>query len=208
MNNDHNIHLCVQYMAERIAYKRDRTTAMDIHKTNADEVAEESMDALRAMPSWLWNDYVVRVRAKGYSLVERPDKKGVLKGYTVGKDDVIYKAPELGKGRKLMASKSEAIWRKLHNQSETKSIQPTGITGTKPVTPVTIKPMTLSDKPVADYSSWHNGTSRYELTHDGKTYLFYIPDNVVHVFNDEFDYRETMNRKELGGRLVRGTDCI
>lgn len=62
----------------------------------------------RSMPSWSWDDYVAKVRAKGYTLEERRDKKGVLCGYTVGVGDVIYKASELGKGRNLMASKIEA----------------------------------------------------------------------------------------------------
>ena len=56
---------------------------------------------------------------------------------------------------------------------------------------------TTGDRPVADYSSWHDGTSRYELTQDGRDYRFYIPDNVMQLFDDEFDYRETANHKEL-----------
>ena len=71
------------------------------------------------MPSWSWNDYVARVRKKGYTLEERRDKKNVLRGYTVGIGDVIYKASELGKGRTLMASKIETTWNRLHNRSAT-----------------------------------------------------------------------------------------
>ena len=56
---------------------------------------------------------------------------------------------------------------------------------------------TASDRPVTDYSSWHDGTSRYELTHDGRDYRFYIPNNVMQLFDDEFDYRETANHNEL-----------
>ena len=104
-NNDHNIHLRAQYAAERVALQRGWTTAMDIRKSNADEVAGELAGILRSMPSWSWDDYVAKVRAKGYTLEERRDKKGVLRGYTVGVGDVIYKASELGKGRNLMASK-------------------------------------------------------------------------------------------------------
>ena len=37
---------------------------------------------------------------------------------------------------------------------------------------------------------------------DGKTSLFYIPDDVMQVFNDEFDYRETANWKELTDMAV------
>lgn len=179
---------------------------MEIHKANAVKVAEDLMDILRAMPSWSWDDYVERVQAKGYTLVERPDDKGGIKGYVVGKGKAKFKASELGKGRKLMASKIEQTWQKLHGQSETKSVQTVGKTMTKTDVPVAAKPVAKplqhSAKPVADYSAWREDTSQYELTHDGKTSLFYIPDDVMQIFNDEFDYRETSNWKELTDMAV------
>ena len=203
-NNDHKIHIRAHDAAQAVAIQRGWITAMEIHNTNAVMVADDLMEILRAMPSWSWDDYVARVRAKGYTLVERPDDKGGIKGYVVGKGKAKFKASELGKGRKLMASKIEQTWQKLHGQSETKPVQPVGITGTKtdaPVVPVAAKsetqPATHSGKPVADYSSWRENTSRYELTQDGTTSLFYIPDDVMQMFDDEFDYRETSNWEEL-----------
>lgn len=198
-NNDHNIHLRTQYAAERVARQRGWTTAMDIHRMNADEVAAALTDILRSMPSWSWIDYVARVRANGYTLEERRDKQGVLRGYTVGKDDVIYKASELGKGRNLMASKIESTWNRIHNQVDAELKQDVNDIDAKPVTsPVTTE--TASDKPVVDcstYSLWKDGTSRYDLAHEDKNYRFYIPDKVMQLFDDEFDYRETANHKEL-----------
>lgn len=196
-NNDHNIHLRAQYAAERVARSRGWTTAMEIRRTNADEVAEELMGILRSMPSWSWDDYVARVRAKGYTLEERRDKKDVLRGYTVGISDVIYKASELGKGRNLMASKIEATWNRLHNQSVTELKQNGNQVKILAATSSEAKPETTYEKSVATYSTWREGASRYELAHDGKDYKFYIPDNVMQLFDDEFDYRETANHKEL-----------
>ena len=208
-NNDHQIYSRAHDAAQAVAIQRGWMTAMEIHKANAVKVADDLMDILRAMPSWSWDDYVARVEAKGYTLKERPDSKGGIKGYVVGKGKARFKASELGTGRKLLASKIEQTWRKLHSQSETKSVQPVGKTGAKtdtPVIPVAAKPdtqpATLSDKPFAYYSSWRDGTSRYELTHGGNTSLFYIPDDVMQVFNDEFDYRETSNWKELTDMAV------
>lgn len=196
-NNDHNIHLRAQYAAERVARQRGWTTAMEIRKTNADEVIAGLMEVLRSMPSWSWEDYVARVRAKGYTLEERRDKQGVLRGYTVGVGDVIYKASALGKGRNLMASKIEATWNKLHKQSVTELKQNGSKVKTQTETTTDTKPGTTCDKPVIDYCSWREGTLKYELAHEGKDYRFYLPDNVVQLFNDEFDYRETTNHKEL-----------
>lgn len=208
-NNDHKIHIRAHDAAQTVAIKRGWITAMEIHKANAVKVAEDLMDILRAMPSWSWDDYVARVRSKGYTLIVRPDKKNAIKGYTIGKGKAIFKASELGTGRKLMASKIETTWRKLHNQSETKSVQPVGKTDTKtdaPVVPVAAKPvakpMQHSGEPVTDYLSWRDGTSRYELMQDGNTSQFYIPDDVMQMFNDEFDYRETPNWKELTDMAV------
>lgn len=196
-NNDHNIHLRAQYAAERVARKRGWTTAMDIRRANADEVAAGLMEVLRSMSSWSWEDYVARVRKKGYTLEERRDKKDVLRGYTVGIGDVIYKASELGKGRNLMASKVEATWQKLHKQSVTELRQNKNKIKTLVATTTDTKAEIACDRPVIDYTSWREGTSRYELTHEGKDYKFYIPDNVMRLFDDEFDYRETANHIEL-----------
>lgn len=196
-NNDHNIHLRAQYAAERIARKRGWTTAAEIRRTNADEVARVLTGILRSMPSWSWNDYVARARKKGYTLEERRDKKDVLRGYTVGIGDIIYKASELGKGRTLMASKIETTWNRLHNRSVTELKQEGNKIPAQTATRSDADLKTTGDRPVADYSSWHDGTSRYELTQDGRDYRFYIPDNVMQLFDDEFDYRETANHKEL-----------
>lgn len=201
-NNDHQIYSRAHDAAQAVAIQRGWITAMEIHKANADKVADDLMGILRAMPSWSWSDYVARVMAKGYTLKERKDDKGAIKGYTVGKGKAKFKASELGTGRKLMASKIETTWQKLHCQSETMLVQPVKKTGTKTVTPVVTKPIAHRDKPVADYSSWRENTSRYELTHDGETSLLYIPDAAMQVFNDEFDYRETSNWKELTDMAV------
>ena len=211
-NNDHKIHIRAHDAAQAVAVKRGWITAKEIHKANADRVAEDLTDILLAMPSWSWDDYVVRVLARGYTFVTRPDSKGGIKGYVVGKGRAKFKASELGRGRKLMASRIEQTWQRLHAKAETKPEQPVGKTGARtvaPAVPAAAKPATQpaahSDRPagpVADYSAWREGTSRYELTQGSNDYRFYIPDNVMQVFNDEFDYRETVNHKELTDMAV------
>lgn len=195
-NNDHNIHIRAQEAAQNVALQRGWITAAEIHRMNADKVADDLMDILRAMPSWSWNDYAARIRAKGYTIMIRPGKKGVY-GYSIGKGKARFKASELGTGRKLTASRIENTWNKLHSQSAVKSAQPVKKSGTKPVAPVVSKPVVSPDKQVTDYTSWREGTSRYELTHGDKTSQFYIPNDVMQIFDDEFDYREIANWQEL-----------
>lgn len=200
-NNDHNIHIRAQEAAQAVAIRRGWLTAAEIHRMNANKIADDLMDILRAMPSWSWEDYAARIRAKGYTIMIRPGKKGPY-GYSIGKGKARFKASELGTGRKLTASRIENTWNKLHSQSETKSVQPVKNAGTKPVAPVVSKPVVSPDKQVTDYTSWREGTSRYELTHGGITSQFYIPNDVMQVFDDEFDYREIANWQELTDMAV------
>ena len=200
-NNDHNIHIRAQEAAQAVAIRRGWITAAEIHKMNADKIADDLMEILCAMPSWSWEDYAARIRTKGYSIMIRPGKKGPY-GYSIGMGKARFKASELGTGRKLTASRIEDTWNKLHSQSMTKANQPDKIAGTKPVAPVVSKPVVSPDKQVTDYTSWREGTSRYELTHGGKTSQFYIPDDIMQVFDDEFDYREIVNWQELTDMAV------
>lgn len=200
-NNDHNIHIRAQEAAQAVAIRRGWITAAEIHWMNADKIADDLMDILRAMPSWSWNDYAARIRAKGYTIMIRPGKKGVY-GYSIGKGKARFKASELGTGRKLTASRIENTWNRLHSQSAIKSAQPVKESGPKPVAPVVSKSVVSPDKQVTDYTSWREGTSRYELTHGGKTSQFYIPNDVMQVFDDEFDYREIVNWQELTDMAV------
>lgn len=200
-NNDHNIHIRAQVAAQAVAIRRGWITAAEIHKMNADKIADDLMDILRAMPSWSWEDYAARIRAKGYTIMIRPGKKGPY-GYSIGMGKARFKASELGTGRKLTASRIENTWNKLHSQSAAKAKQPVKKTGTKPVAPVVSKPVVSLNKQVTDYTSWREETSRYELSHGGKTSQFYIPNDVMQVFDDEFDYREIVNWQELTDMAV------
>jgi len=200
-NNDHNIHIRAQEAAQNVALQRGWITAAEIHAMNAEKVADDLMDILRAMPSWSWQDYAARIRVKGYSIMIRPGKKGVY-GYSIGMGKATFKASELGTGRKLTASRIEDTWNRLHRQTEAKPKQPVRKAGTQPVAPVISKPVATQDKQVTDYMSWRENTTRYELAHGGKISQFYIPKDVMQVFDDAFDYREVVNWKELTDMTV------
>lgn len=200
-NNDHNIYIRAQEAAQAVAIRRGWTTAAEIHKMNADKIADDLTEILRTMPSWSWEDYTARIRSKGYIIMIRPGKKGPY-GYSIGMGKARFKASELGTGRKLTASRIENTWNRLHSQSAEKAKQPVKKAGAKPVVPVVSKPVVSPDKQVTDYTSWREGTSRYELTHGGKTSQFFIPNDVMQVFDDEFDYREIANWQELTDMAV------
>lgn len=58
------------------------------------------MEVLRAMPLWSWDEYKNALAQKGYTVHERKDKKGTLRGYALVKGNTKYKASELGIGKK------------------------------------------------------------------------------------------------------------
>ncbi len=53
-----------------------------------------------------------------------------------------------------------------------------------------------------DYTHYRPDTIPYTLDHDGKECRYYIPEKVMDLFNDEFDYRETANCQELTNLAV------
>ena len=119
INNDHNIHLRAQRAAERVAKKRGWTTAAQVRNRNMPQVNRDCMNVLKAMPSWSWDKYKNALIRKGYTVHEREDKKGILRGYALMNGNTKYKASELGIGRNLMVSKLPATWKKLHHQPAT-----------------------------------------------------------------------------------------
>lgn len=175
-NNDRNIHLRAQRAAERIARKRGWQTATNIHAINSKSVSRDCLDVLSKMGEWSLDDYFARLEAKGYDVKIRTDEKGVIRGYILKKGNAKFKASELGKGRNLMASKLEGTWKKLHNTAEQH---------------------TRDDYNHYDYTVYRSGTHRTEIEHDGISYTRFIPEPVMKVFDDSFDYRETENWADL-----------
>ncbi len=53
-----------------------------------------------------------------------------------------------------------------------------------------------------DYTRYRPDTIPYTLEHDGKERRYNIPEKVMDLFNDEFDYRETANCQELNNFAV------
>ena len=191
INNDHNIHLRAQRAAERVAKKRDWTTAAQIRISNVHQVNRDCMDILKSMQSWSWEAYKNALIRKGYAIHEREDKQGILRGYALVHGNTKYKASELGIGRNLMISKLPATWNKLHYKS--------GVT-TLNSKPEDIQPKHIQ-KPSASnatrYNTYRSDTVPYTLNHEGKEHQLYIPEKVLDYFNDEFDYRSVSNCKEL-----------
>ncbi len=198
INNDHDIHLRAQRAAERVALKRGWTTAAEVRETNIGQVNRDCMETLQSMESWSWDEYVARLRSKGYEFWELRDNKKILRGYVLKKGNARYKASELGRGRNLMATKLESTWKKLHAAPKTRTVSTQPAAGKSiPTTPRTIPVHAQGTTPVPQYTGYRPGTSPYHIDIDGESRRFFIPDEALDVFNDEFDYRETANSRDL-----------
>lgn len=180
INNDSNIHLRAQRAAERIARKRGWQTAANIRETNRQTVSRDCLDVLGKMNRWSLDDYFAGLEAKGYDVRTRTDSKGVVRGYILQRGNARFKASELGKGRNLMASKLEGTWKSLHKNDRRQTQSGSGADAIRP-----------------DYSSYFPDSRKIDIDYDGETYTRFIPNQVMKLFDDEFDYREIGNWADL-----------
>ena len=195
INNDHNIHLRAQRAAERVAKKRGWTTAAQVRNSHIHQVNRDCMDALKSMQSWSWEAYKNALVRKGYTIHERKDGNGILRGYALVNKNTKYKASELGVGRNLMISKLPKTWEKLHYQSRVGTSNTT-FKGTEQAP----KPSVYAN--YTQYNTCRSGTVPYTLNYENQNYHFYIPEKVLDCFNDEFDYRIVANSQELTDMAV------
>jgi len=180
INNDSNIHIRAQRAAERVARKRGWKTAADVREVNKRQVSKDCLDVLRNMDKWSLDGYFAGLRAKGYDIHTRPDKDNKIRGYVLRKGNAKFKASEIGMGRNLMASKLEGTWNKLHDTSEQHRQNGNSDSDTR-----------------YDYTFFNPGAQRVEIDHDGEEYTRFIPEPVMRLFDDEFDYREVENWADL-----------
>ncbi len=196
INNDHQIHLRAQRAAERVARKRGWTTAAEVRETSIGQVNKDCMEALQSMDSWSWNGYAAILRVKGYEIWALRDSKDKLRGYVLKKGNSKYKASELGIGRNLMVTKLENTWKKLHADSTVK---------TTPKQPVVSKSTSVHAQETALTSRYTDcliGTIPYRINMDGESRRYFIPEDVIRLFEDEFDHREVANHKDLTDMAV------
>ena len=197
INNDHNIHLRAQRAAERVAKKRGWTTAAQVRNSNIHQVNRDCMDTLKSMQSWSWEEYKNTLIRKGYTIHERKDGNGILRGYALVNGNTKYKASELGVGRNLMISKLPKTWEKLHHKP-----QVTASSNQSKETRTEQTPKPLVSANYTQYNTYRSGTVSYTLNHENQNLHFYIPEKVLDCFNGEFDYRHTANSRELTDMAV------
>ncbi len=119
VNDAHFIYERAMEAARRINIQRGWLTAEERSEQNRQQIADDCLDILRQMPKFDWEEYARLLGRKGYVVGLRRDAKEMVRGYTVGKGNSVYKSSQLGTDRHLIPSKIEQTWRNLHPVKQT-----------------------------------------------------------------------------------------
>ena len=119
VNDAHFIYERAMEAARRINIQRGWLTAEERSAQNRKQIADDCLDILRQMSKFNWEEYVQWLGCKGYVVNLKRDSKDIVRGYTVGKGNSVYKSSQLGTGRHLTPSKIEQTWESLHPVEQT-----------------------------------------------------------------------------------------
>lgn len=173
--------------ANIINEKRGWVQSAQRRSENIQQISEDCIAILKAMPKFDWATYCQMVNAKGYDIKLTKDDTGVVKGYAIRKGNSIYKSSTLGKSRKLMPSKIEATWARLHASDKQTPVQ-------SKEADTQIRVHNNKEVMTQSKSSIHH----YSITVDGEQFEVDIPDIVKSVFDEELvDSDEETQRADL-----------
>ena len=114
INDAHFIGLRAVKAADVINLRRGWKDPMKIREEHIKQIVDDCMDVLGKLPEYSWLRYKSGLQSRGYEVEARYGKPFCPVAYTIKLGNSVYKASELGVGRKLMASKLEQTWKQLH----------------------------------------------------------------------------------------------
>ena len=133
VNDAHFIYERAMEAARRINIQRGWLTAEERSEQNRQQIADDCLDVLRQMVKFDWKEYVRLLGRKGYVVELRRDEKNIVRGYTVGKGNSVYKSSLLGAGRHLTPSRIEQTWQRLHPLEQSAAAETAGSSATQEV---------------------------------------------------------------------------
>ena len=193
-NPDSNIHLRAQAAVGIINIRRGWRSPLKIRKDELKKLNALCRDILRRMPQYSLSEFHSRLRAAGYEVIAKPDSKGEFHGHSIKKGNCHYKMSEIG--REFTISRLPDTWRKLH-KTDTAQLNPQTATSTKSSVATKPKPVTSGASRLPDYTVPITDCRPYEIERNGKNQHYYLPEKVVDLFDNEFDYRGISNSDEM-----------
>lgn len=91
---------------------------MEIREEHKLQIINDCMDVLRNLPRFEWWLYETELKKRGYEVKLNRDSLDMVRGYTIKMGNSTFKASELGKDRKLLASKLYRTWVQLHSEQQ------------------------------------------------------------------------------------------
>ena len=180
---------------------------MQIRDEHIRQIASDCMDVLRKMPEFHWWMYESELRKLGYEVKLNRDSMDQVRGYTIKMGNSSYKASDLSKDRKLLASRLYRTWVQLHEQHEEPVMESRNPARPKQETKAPIIPVSLpkknkndeeypvkpkSNKPLESASPLPVKSAAQEVYHDsfsvnGMDYDLTIPMSACQVMKDTLD---------------------
>ena len=118
INDAHFIGERAMKAAAIINMRRGWTDPMKIREEHIKQIVNDCMDVLGKLPEYSWLRYKSELQSRGYKVKARYGKPFCPVAYTIKLGNSVYKASELGAGRKLMATKLEQTWMHLHARQD------------------------------------------------------------------------------------------
>ena len=194
-------------VAAIINRRRGWKDPMQIRDEHIHQITSDCMDVLRMMPEFHWWTYEAELKKRGYEVKLNRDSMNQVRGYTIKMGNSSYKASELGKERKLLASRLYRTWVQLHEQHEEPVMENRNPARPKQETKVPVIPVSLpkrnknngecpvkpkSNKPLESASPLPVKSTAQEIYHDsfsvnGMDYDLTIPMSVYQVMKDTLD---------------------
>lgn len=183
-NDAHYIGERAAHAANIINERRGWVQSMQRRDENIDKIFNDCMAILKAMPKFDWNSYSNMLAAKGYQLQTKSDAQNRVCGYSIRMGNSIYKSSIIGAGRKLMPSKIEATWAKLHYHEVQTSTTLTDKSDdvNRQNTPI------VNDNPSQDMRQKQEVSSaiHFSIPVNDRIFDIDIPNAVMSVFDEEF----------------------
>lgn len=144
-----------------------------------------------------------RTPENGLRALETAGRQERVVRLCIEKSNARYKASELGKERNLLVSKLESTRKRQHAAPKAKAASTRPAAGTPAPTATRPAPVRIQGTvPLPQYIDYRPGTVPYRIGNDGKNRSYLIPDEALKVFDEEFDYCETADSRELTDKAV------
>ncbi len=128
INDCHYIGQRAVIAAHHINLRHGWIDPQEIHEEHAAQIAQHCEDILRHMPYYSLGEYFDQLRDKGYKVVPKRDKQGVIRNYQVFMGNSKFIASELGKSKKFTVAHLETTYYKFKAEEQGKQkLKPTAM---------------------------------------------------------------------------------